>query len=363
MPSPVGARDAARRPSSRVPRNAGRVVLMRDGPGVRALFFAVLLAVSGYLVLLMVQPFAGYLLAALLLAFAFAPLHRRLAARIDRRLSAALVVAVAVAGVVGPLAVLAATLPADASSLSRAVRRLTSRTRLERQVERLLGVDVPLQSALADAPRRFAELLIGDVTSVVGLLAHAFLGVVLFLFLLYYLLVDGDALVAWTKEVAPLRDDVRDDLFAEASETTWAVLKGHVATAAVQGVVAGLGLLVVGLPHVVFWTVVMTFLELFPIVGVAAVLGPATLYLVLVDRLLAAGFLLAYSLTAVALVDDYFRARVVDRASSLHTGTILLGVFGGVYVFGVMGLFYGPIVLGLFRRLVELLDEHYVAAS
>lgn len=330
---------------------------------MRALFFAVLLVVFGYLVLLVVQPFAPYLLAALLLAFAFAPLHRQLAARIGRRLSAVVLVLVAVAGVIGPLAVLVATLPADASLLSQAARRITSQSRVERRVEDLLGVDIPLQGAFADAPRRFVELLVGDVTSVVGLVTHTFLGVVLLLFLLYYLLVDGEALVAWTKEVVPLRDDVRDELFAQASDTTWAVLKGHVATAAVQGVVAGVGLLVVGLPHVVFWTVVMTFLELFPIVGVAAVLGPAILYLVVVNRLLAAGFLLAYGLTAVALVDDYFRARVVDRASSLHTGTILLGVFGGVYVFGVMGLFYGPIVLGLFRRLVELLDEHYVAAS
>lgn len=192
---------------------------------------------------------------------------------------------------------------------------------------------------------------------------HAFLGFILLLFLLYYLLKDGEQLIKWLMQMAPLRPEVQDELYTEVHGTTWAVLKGHVLVAIVQGFVAGIGLFLVGIPYVVFWTVIMMILELFPIVGVAAVLGPATLYLVLADRVLMAGFLLVYGLTAVTVVDDYFRALVVDRESSLHSAVILLGVFGGVYVFGVMGLFYGPIIVGIFKTLVRLFNENYVSKS
>jgi len=128
----------------------------------------------------------------------------------------------------------------------------------------------------------------------------------------------------------------------------------------IQGIVAGIGLLIVGISNVVFWTMVMVVLELFPVVGVAGVLAPAALYLALTDRLLAAGFIVVYGLTAVAVVDDYLRALVVDRESSLHSAAVIVGVFGGVYAFGVMGLFYGPVVLGLFQALIRLFSENYV---
>jgi len=251
------------------------------------------------------------------------------------------------------------SLPANAAVLSREFERVLTQTQIERQVERVLGRDVPFSSVLADLPNRGVELVVGDLSTIVGAAIDAFLGIALLLFLLYYLLKDGDELVAWVTSMAPLRAETTEEIVREAHVSTWAVLKGHVFIAVAQGAIAGIGLLVVGIPNVVFWTVVMMFLELFPVVGVVGVLGPAVVYLAFADRLLAAAFLAVYGLTAVAVVDDYLRAYVVDRESSMHSAVVLVGVFGGVYAFGVMGLFYGPIVLGLAQTLVRLFDENY----
>lgn len=92
----------------------------------------------------------------------------------------------------------------------------------------------------------------------------------------------------------------------------------------------------------------------------AAVLGPTILYLAFVERLLAAGLLLVYGLTAVAVVDDGFRTWVVDRESSHHAGVVLPSIFGGVCVFGVLDPFHGLIILDSFGTLLELLDEYHV---
>jgi predicted PurR-regulated permease PerM len=328
----------------------------------QSLFLVVLLAVFAVLVALVLKPFRTYLLAVLLLAVVLTPLQERLAPRIGERAAAFVLVCVAVVGTAAPVVLLVQTLPTDGARLSETAQRLFTEQRIERRLEGLLGVDVPVGSILSGAPEEVASLLVGDVSTIVSGAIHAFLGVVLLLFLLYYLLKDGDKLVAWLGEMTPLADDVQRELVESTHETTWAVLKGHVFVAVVQGVVAGIGLLVVGLPHVVFWTAVMMVAELFPIVGVAAVLGPAALYLALTNQLLEAGFLLAYGLTAVAAVDDYLRAVVVDRGSALHSATVLVGVFGGVYVFGVMGLFYGPIVIGVFKELVSLFNERHARA-
>lgn len=330
---------------------------------VRVAFLVLLLAFFAVLVGAIIRPFFAYLLGTVLLAFVLFPLHRRLSAFIDDRISAMILLIVSVLAIFVPVVLLTVTLPTDATELSRMLERIVTQTPIERRLEQFLGFDVPLQSMAADAPRRIADFVIGDISNILSAVTHAFLGIALSLFLLYYLLKDGEQLVTWVTEMTPLRPDVQKELFEEMSTTTWAVLKGHVLVAVVQGIVAGVGLWVVGIPHVVFWTVVMTFLELFPIVGVAAVLGPATLYLAFTGQILLAVFLFVYGLTAVAVVDDYFRALVVDRESSLHSGVILLGVFGGVYVFGVMGLFYGPIILGVFQTVVQLFNKHYGTES
>jgi predicted PurR-regulated permease PerM len=327
---------------------------------IRIGFFTALLGIFAYLAWLIVRPFLTFVLAALLLAFSLFPLQERLSARIDSRVSAGLLVTAALGVTVGVIAVLLMALPVDAAELSMAIEEIPATDDIERLLEDVLGIDVPLESFLAEAPRRFADLILGDITGILEAAIELGLGLLLFVFLLYYLLESGDQLTGWVKRVFPLAEDTTAELFEEGRRTTWAVLKSHVFIAVIQALVAAVGLLVVGIPNVVFWTVVMMLVGLMPIVGVVVVMGPAFIYLIFVERFLAAAFLGIYGMTVVAVVDDYLRAYIVDRGSSLHTGVILVGVLGGVYAFGVMGLFYGPIILGLFQTLVRLFNEQYV---
>jgi len=327
---------------------------------IRVGFFAVLLAIFAYLAWRIVRPFLSFVLAALLLAFALYPLQRRLREAVDPRIAAGLLVAAAATVTVGTIALLVAALPVDAAELSTAIEDIPATEEIRREIEAITGVDVAIESYLAGAPERFAEVFLGDITDLLGAAIEASLGAFLGVLLLYYLLKEGDRLRAWVERAFPLTDDTTDQLFDEARMTTWAVLKSHVFIAVVQGIIAGVGLFVVGIPNVVFWTIVMIILSLLPIIGVVVVLGPAFLYLLFVENFLAAAFLAVYSVAIVATIDDYLRAYIVDRGSALHTGVILIGVFGGVYVFGVMGLFYGPIVLGLFQAMVRLFNEEYL---
>jgi predicted PurR-regulated permease PerM len=334
--------------------------MSRPIPDPRLTFFALALAFFAYLVALLLKPFLPFLLASVLFAFVLTPLQRRLAPEIGDRTAGLVLTLGAVAAAAVPVAMLYVTFPSDADRLSRIVAQITSWGRLERRIEGTLGVGLPIQSTVENAPRRLVELFVGDLSNLASKGTHLFLGLILLLFLLFYLLKDGPQFVAWVHEMLPLPTEIEDELFEEAHVTTWAVLKSHVLVEVVQGGLAGVGLFLVGIPFAAFWTVVMVVLELLPVIGVAGVLGPAVVYLLVTGRALAAGLLLVYGLTVVTLVDDYLRARVVDRESSLHTAVVLVSVFGGIYLFGVMGVFYGPIVVALFATMVRLFDEHYV---
>ncbi|WP_224448135.1 AI-2E family transporter [Haloprofundus salilacus] len=329
------------------------------GANVRVVFAGVLVTVLGVISGLMLLPFLTYLLAAALLAFVLYPLQERLSGRIGSQASAAVLVTLSVLGVVLPLGLLLYGLASGGRVVPRELEELPQLRTVDSLVEQYLGVEIAIRSQLNAALGQLSSMLAEQSSGIIGAGVHATLGVLLLVFVIYYLLKDGRQLVQWLKYVTPLPQTVQDELYERTTAMTWAVLKGHVLVAVVQGLVAGVGLFVAGIPNAGFWTLVMMILALVPILGVGIVVGPAVLYLAVVNRLLAAVLLAVYGLTIVALIDDYLRAYLIDRGSALNSAVILVGVFGGIYVLGPMGLFYGPILLGLFKATIEVFDDYY----
>lgn len=325
----------------------------------RSAFAWLLVGVLTIVVWLLVQPFLGWLLATGLLAFALFPLHRRLEGRIGPRLSAGVLTLLVTLLVVAPLAVVLYTVVTRGTELLDVVSETEILEPLANTIERRTGVAVPMESYLRAGAERLTDTLSGEVSVLLGEGIHAMLGFFLLLFLLYYLFKDGRKLVAWLEDTLPLDPAVREELFTSTNGMLWAILKGHVLVALAQGFVAGISLILTGVPYALVLTVAMMVLALIPIVGVAPVLGGAVVYLLVAERLLSAVFVVIWGMTTVAITDDYLRAMLIDRNSTMHSATVLIGVLGGTYLLGAIGLFVGPVLIGLFKTTVEVLGEAY----
>ena len=313
---------------------------------------------------LIVRPFLQFVLLALLLGYVLYPAYVRLAPRVGSRVAAAALIAVTFLLIVLPLVGVLALAVDQAVSVVRSVQRgAVDFAAIETTILEYTGVAVDLRalvegidfSALLESVGGSGTAVVGNVVQLVGGLSDALVGFAIAVFLLYYVLTDGQGFVAWTHEVSPLSRDLQDELYAEVDQVMWAVLVGNVLVAVIQGVLTGIGFLVVGIPNVVFWTLVTAVLSLLPLIGAFVVWFPAALYLLATGQFVAGAILLAYGATAVSLSDNYLRPLLVDRGAHLSPGVIILGLFGGVYAFGFMGLFFGPVVLGVLKTLLVLL--------
>ena len=325
----------------------------------RTVFAWVLVAVLAVITWLLLRPFLSWLLATGLLAFILFPVHRRLEDRIDPRISAGLLSVLVVLVVVAPLTFGVNVVLTEGTALLEGVSRASVFSRVERVLDRNLGLSVQVQSTVAPVVDQLTAYARGSASAVVRASLHAFVGFLLLTFVLYYLLKDGRLFVAWLKRMTPLAAPVRDELFASVDAMIWAVLKGHVLVAVIQGVVAGVSLFLTGVPRAPVLTVAMMVLAIVPIVGVAPVLGGAVVYLFVNGQVLSAAFVVVWGFTTVAVTDDYLRAILIDRGSEMHSAVILVGVAGGTYLLGAMGLFLGPVILGLFKTTVEVLGRYY----
>jgi len=274
-------------------------------------------------------------------------------------LAAAGIVAVASVVVVLPLLYVARRTASEAVSLVRAVREGTvTLARTEREIERLTGMEVDLLTVLQSTVR---DVRIDSLVGVLGLITHVVIGVGLTLFLLYYFLKDREDFLQWLHRTVPLSDELQNRLYEEIDRITGAVLVGHVLVALVQGLLAGVGLAATGIPNATFWTVTMTVLSLLPVVGSFLVWGPATLYLFLNGQPVPAVGLFLWGVAVVGLSDDYLRPIVVDRYAHVNPSVIIIGVLGGIYVVGFMGIFFGPVVLGALRATLDVFHEEFDA--
>lgn len=179
------------------------------------------------------------------------------------------------------------------------------------------------------------------VGSVPGLL----IGLSITLFVLFALLRDGEKLVRWVQWVVPIDERILDELYEGLDQLMWASIVGNVAVAAIQAVLLGVGLSLAGLPGGIFLTVVTFVLTLLPLVGAFGVWLPAAVYLLAIDRPVAGVAIVIFGLV-VSLSDAYLRPALIGRSSALNTAIIVIGIFGGLVVFGAVGLFIGPVVLG-----------------
>lgn len=322
-----------------------------------------LLGIVGFLLVLstvLVLPYIQFVLGAVILAFVLRPLHTRLEPRLGDTPAAVTLVVLSVFTIVVPfIIVFAFVASAGLDYAHRIEDQEFEFATIEDLIATYTGLEVDLESGVRSAGETVGESVFGGAIAALETTIHLVIGLGLLLFLLFFFVRDADRLVAWLRDVSPLTAPVTNDLLEGVHDITRAVLTGHVLVAIIQGVIAGIGLAVVGVPNATFWTFVMILLALIPLIGTFVVWAPASLYLVTTGNTVAGAALFVYGVLVVGISDEYLRPILVNRYAEISPSVIIVGVLGGLTVFGFMGLFVGPIVVGLLKETVEVYDEHY----
>lgn len=174
------------------------------------------------------------------------------------------------------------------------------------------------------------------------------------LFTLFYMLRDADGIVRSATWLVPLEEEQTGRLFRRARDVIHATVYGNVVVAAVQGALGGLAFWAVGLPAAVLWGTVMGVLSLLPVVSAPLVWIPAGVYLLATGRTVEGVVLLAFGALVIGTVDNYLRAVLVSERARLHPLAVFLSVLGGLFLFGAVGLFLGPVLFVVGLSLLEM---------
>lgn len=221
-------------------------------------------------------------------------------------------------------------------------------------------LDFYVQSAI----KKITEFIIANVSNFLSSIFSIFLDLFIITFSIYYLLKDGEHIKEKVKGILPLRERQKHSVLEKFHKVTFAVFYGNILLAVVHGILGAIGFFIFGIPSPVFWGFVMMILALLPYVGTPIVWLPAALNLLFVGYIqndTSSTFrgiaLIAYFIVMVVFVDYFLNPRIVGAKADVHPILIILGVLGGLSLFGFIGLILGPVMLALLMTFVEIYQQ------
>ena len=337
------------------------------------IFALVVAALLGYALILIFMPFLGPMTWAAFLAFLLYPLNARLRRRLRGKGRAAGVLTVlAPVTILLPLSALSIDFVAQISALMQKVQQSAAAldikslsdlqqfpwiARINVWLEAHAGISAEqaqswLVSGSREVLQRAASLGGGVFLGALGSL----LGFAIMLFLLFFFLRDGDAMLSRARRLIPLDEERKGRLFRQLSGVTRAIVIGTSVTALMQGILIGIGFTIASLPSPVVFGVLAALLSMLPVGGAAFVWGPAVIWLFFAGRWGYGIFLLAWGILLGGL-DNVLRPLLISGRAKISALAVFIGVLGGIPAFGPIGIIAGPVALSLALALIEFAEE------
>jgi len=176
---------------------------------------------------------------------------------------------------------------------------------------------------------------------------------------IFFLLIDQPKLVEYIIRLSPLPDDEDRLLLAKFEEIAGAIIRGNGICGLIQGVLGGVIFSILGLNSPILWGGVMAILAFLPIFGIGLVMVPAAVILMVNGNIGQGIFLFVFYLILSLSMEYIFKPKLVGDQVKMHTLLVFLSIIGGLNVYGVLGIIYGPLIVTAFLTLSGIYINKY----
>ena len=309
-------------------------------------------------------PFYGTILWGSIIALLFAPLYQRLLPRMrQRRTQAALLtLLVVLLVVVLPFALVTASLAREAALVYQRINSGEWDPALYLRgvfdalpvwatglldyfgVSNFDTLQRQLVASLTEASQFIGKQALGIGLNTFDFVASVFIT----LYLAFFLIRDGGAVVRALRDALPLAPEHKQELAGKFVTVVRATVKGNLLVAAIQGLLGGLAFWFLGVGGALLWAVLMAFLSLLPAVGAGLVWLPVALVFLLQGDLWQGLGLIAYGVLVIGMIDNLLRPMLVGKDTRMPDYLVMVSTLGGMAVFGINGFVLGPAIAAMF---------------
>ncbi|MFH1505656.1 MAG: AI-2E family transporter [archaeon] len=327
-------------------------------------FFIVVLLIVLYLSIVVIRPFLTYIVLGLVLTAILYPFYKWLCKKVkNKNVAASIIVILVLLAIIMPLFYIITSLVQQAGVAYQTYGNAETVERFSEFITHISGQEVDVKEFVNNSMYWLKTNISSYAPTVVTSITDIFLGLFVLFFVMFYALKEGNNLYDEIKELIPLKKKYKVKLFAETKNMVGAVMYGQVITAIIQGGLGGLGFLLFGIPNPVLWGFIMIILSFLPIVGAPIIWIPAGIIQIVNGNYVSGIGILIYGIVVISQIDNFIRPKLISRKSKLHPAVVLVGVLGGLKVFGFVGLILGPLILAILMVLLRTYTEDFKPAD
>ncbi len=335
------------------------------------IFFIVLFCIAIVLAGNLIAPFFAVIILGLVTTGIFGPVFRFFSRKLKPDVASVLTCVLIFFVVFIPVVFFVGVLSKEAFDLyvmakdavfSDQLKNLLERTQALERVNELLaraGLDTKvtwdvLISPISELGKLVGLSLFEQARAITSNVFSLVLYFALMLIVVYYMLIDGDKFKQYIYNLSPLPDEHDEILYNKFMDMAGAVLIGNGLGGLIQGIGGGLVFLFFGFHSPFLWGVIMGFLAFLPIVGIGIVMVPAGVILMLKSKLASGIFIVVFYACLAWGVEYVFKPKLVGDRVRMHPLIVFFAIIGGLKIYGLLGIIYGPLIATLFLTLADI---------
>ncbi len=208
-------------------------------------------------------------------------------------------------------------------------------------------------SILHSFTTKITNSLVNSLSQLILNFPTLFLQFLVVFFTFFFVLRDKKQLLDYIKSLLPFPKNVEKKLFKSSKDITNSVIYGQVIIGLLQGIVVGIGFLIFSIPNALFLTLLASLAGIFPVIGTTIIWIPVVIYLLIGGDTISALGIIIFGIIS-STFDNLLRPIIVSKRTSMHSSIILIGMIGGLFLFGILGFILGPLILAYLLIILEI---------
>lgn len=192
-------------------------------------------------------------------------------------------------------------------------------------------------------------------TNLLSFLIHFFLMILT----IYYIFKDGGRLKSYIFKILPFPERQQELIVDKFREMGRAVIFGNGLSGIIQGILGGFGFFLFDLGSPFLWGTVIGVMAFLPIIGASIIFIPATVILLIQGKIgTGVGFFI-YSVIYSSIMEYFIKPKLIGKGMRMNPILVFIGILGGLQLFGILGIIYGPLIMTIFFTLLEIYRLEY----
>ncbi|MEW6109900.1 MAG: AI-2E family transporter [Nitrospirota bacterium] len=218
-----------------------------------------------------------------------------------------------------------------------------------------IGIEnLPTEQVLIENIKKIGTGLMNNLSIRITNIISVAIDFIFMILITFFLLRDGPDFLLRIKDYMPFSDEHKNRLGSQVKDMIVSTVYGGVTVAVIQGILGGFAFYFVGMDSPVLWGFAMSVMSFVPFLGTFSIWGSVAVYLIIKGSYIQGFGLFLFGSLVISMVDNILKPLIIGSRTKMHTILIFISVFGGIKLFGLIGLIMGPLIMAIFLSVFEI---------